>query len=112
MTDLDPMLREAMSRVPRPTDARPSLTDVRRRARRRNHRRMAATAGALACAGVATTALIIRRDVPEQSATGAVDSVVAENGTTTIVSGAVPTTLYTLIEMTVTPARVWAALSA
>ena len=62
MTDLDPLLHEAMARVRGPVDARPSLTDVRRRARRHNRRRMTATVGVVACTGVATAALIIRRD--------------------------------------------------
>ena len=62
MNDLDPLLHEAMSSVRGPVNARPSLTDVRRRARRHNRRRMTATAGALACTGVATAALVIHRD--------------------------------------------------
>ena len=62
MTDLDPLLNDAMARVRGPVDARPSLTDVRRRARRHNRRRMTATVGVVACTGVATAALIVRRD--------------------------------------------------
>ena len=67
MNDLDPLLHDAMARVRGPVDARPSLTDVRRRARRRNRRRMTATVGVVACTGVATAALIIRRDSTEKS---------------------------------------------
>jgi hypothetical protein len=85
MTDLDPMLREAMSRVRGPIDARPSLGDVRRRARRRNRRRMSATVGVVACAGVATTALIIRRDSLGPSVASPVDSTL---------SGETPSTRY------------------
>ena len=83
MTDLDPMLREAMTHVRGPVNARPSLTDVRRRARRRNRRRMSATVGVVACAGVATTALIIRRDCAELSAGGPGDPDVSRVATTT-----------------------------
>ena len=54
--------REAMASVKDPTDARPSISDVHRRARRHNRRRMTATVGAVACTGVATAALLIRRD--------------------------------------------------
>src|SRR3954468_11813905 len=70
MTDLDPMLREAMKRVDRPVDARQSLADERRRARRHNRRRMTATVGVMACTGVAAAALIIRRDDPGAVSTG------------------------------------------
>jgi hypothetical protein len=62
MSDLGPLISEAMARVKHPTDARPSISDVHRRARRSNRRRMTATVGAVACTGVATAALLIRRD--------------------------------------------------
>jgi len=62
MSDLDPLISEAMARVKHPTDARPSISGVHRRARRSNRRRMTATVGAVACTGVATAALMIRRD--------------------------------------------------
>ncbi len=113
MTDLDPLLREAMASVRGPIDARPSLGDVRRRARRRNRRRMAVTAGVVACAGVATTALIIRRDSPGTAATTGsepVDSAVTAS--TRYMPGANETTTtgYGLPTMTITPSSVWDAL--
>jgi hypothetical protein len=111
MTDLDPMLREAMSRVRGPIDARPSLVDVRRRARRRNRRRMSATVGVVACAGVATTALIIRRDSVGSSASG--DSVATDAPTASTLygpGGSTTTTVFGQSTITITPATVWDAL--
>ncbi len=117
MTDLDPMLREAMARVRGPLNARPSLTDVRRRARRHNRRRMTMTAGVVACTGVATAALIIRRDSTGSSAVG-----VAED--TTFPAAVTPTTIYLPadlgstttsmdgpIQVVVDPQFVWDALA-
>jgi hypothetical protein len=115
MTDLDPMLREAMARVRGPVNPRPSLTDVRRRARRHNRRRMTLTAGVVACTGVATAALIIRRDSTDSSAVGVADE-------TTAPAGVTPTTIYlpaeggsttTMVELpvvSVTAGMVWDAL--
>jgi hypothetical protein len=112
MTDLDPLLRDAMARVRGPVNARPSLTDVRRRARRHNRRRMAATAGLVACTGVATAAVIIRRDSIDPVASsqsepldGGATSTVYEPG----VFGST-TTMYGLPTMTVTASAVWDAL--
>ena len=112
MTDLDPLLRDAMARVRRPIDSRPSLTDVRRRARRRDRRRITATVGAVACTGVATAALIVRRDstlaVPCRLAhrptrwTSGVHDVPARWCPTT--------TVYGLSSLTITPRTVWDAL--
>ena len=112
MTDLDPMLREAMARVSGPVNARPSLGDVRRRARRHNRRRMAVTAGVVACTGVATTALIIRRDSAGSSATGQSDSADAPVASTLYQPGAnqTTTTSYGLPTMTITSSSVWDAL--
>ena len=63
MTDLDPLLREAMARVRGPIDARPSLTDVRRtRPPPQPHRRMAAVGGRWRAPAWPPPALIIRRD--------------------------------------------------
>jgi hypothetical protein len=78
MTELDPLLREAMARVSHPVAPRPSISDIHRRARRHNRRRMTAMAAALACTGAATTALIIRRD-----AAGTAAGVPGGNSTTT-----------------------------
>ena len=112
MNDLDPILREAMTRVRGPIEARPSLSDVRRRARRRNRRRMAVTAGVVACTGVATTALIIRRDSAGPSAAGQSDRTDAPVATTIYQPGAnqTTTTTYGLPTMTITSSSVWDAL--
>jgi hypothetical protein len=123
MTDLDPLLREAMARVASPVDARPSLTDVRRRARRHNRRRMAATASAVACTGVATAALIIRRDSTDPAAVGHSDSTnqtalpIGEYASTTV-SGAFvgatstfPTTTVEFAQATIDASLVWNALA-
>ena len=74
MNDIDPLLHEAMANVKRPVDLHPSVSDVHRRARRHYRRRMVATAGAVACTGVATAALIIRRDSTSVSVSSATDS--------------------------------------
>jgi hypothetical protein len=111
MTDLDPMLREAMASMRGPVGARPSLSDVRRRARRRNRRRMSATVGVVACAGVATTALIIRRDTMGSSAAGdSVATYVPTASTLYASSGSTTTSVYGLSTITITPATVWEAL--
>lgn len=108
MNDLDPLLREAMSRVRGPLNARPSLTDVRRRARRHSRRRMTATVGAVACTGVAAAALIIRRDSGGSSslASASVDS------SANLISqpSYSPTTINASGAMTVDAALVWNAL--
>jgi hypothetical protein len=113
MTDLDPLLREAMASVRKPVDARPSLTDVRRRARRRTHRRMAVTAGAVACTGVATAALIIRRDSILSPGAGT-SATLPEGAPTTMVylpAGELSTTtVYPASTMTITATVVWDAL--
>lgn len=95
MNELDPILREAMARVRHPVDPRPSITDVRRRARRHSRRRMTATAGALACTGVATAALIIRRDSANTSTSATPDGSSNTNSeTTTMFLGLPSTTIY------------------
>src|SRR6185503_2973834 len=110
MTDLDTQLHDAMARVRGPIDSRPSLTDVRRRARRHSRRRMTATVGALACTGVATAALIIRRDSAgiTSVASAPVDSVADGDGTSTVylpTGGGSTTTVFGLPAMTITAAR-------
>jgi hypothetical protein len=105
-----------MARVNAPIGARPSLTDVRRRVRRHNRRRMVATAGVLACTGVATTALIIRRDAATPSATGQsepADGVLPVGPATTFYQPGLEnatTTVYGLPTMTITASSVWDAL--
>ena len=116
MTDLDPMLREAMARVRGPINPRPSLIDVRRRARRHNRRRMTLTAGVVACTGVATAALIIRRDSTGSSAVGVADETTAPAGVTptTIylpnVNGSTTTSIPGVPVVNVSPGMVWDAL--
>ncbi len=114
MTDLDPLLREAMARVEGPIDARPSLTDVRRRARRRTHRRMAVVGSALACTGVATAALVIRRDGLGSPAAGiSADASSPEPTPTTVYApaGIFPTTsVFGAPTLTITASVVWDAL--
>ena len=113
MIDIDPLLHDAMARVRGPVDARPSLTDIRRRARRHNRRRMAATAGVVACTGVATAALIIRRDsaAPSTAGSATVDAVDAgPTSTVYIPSDLSTTTTFGLPAMTVTASAVWDAL--
>jgi hypothetical protein len=112
MTDLDPMLREAMSRVRGPVNTRPSLTDVRRRARRRNRRHLVAVGGALACTGVATTALIIRRDAVGPSAAGIpADTTSPVFESTTYPLFGTPTSAPGSIQTGVSPQLVWNALA-
>jgi len=109
MTDLDPLLHDAMASVRGPVDARPSLTDVRRRARRHNRRRMTATVGVVACTGVATAGLIIRRDSADTSTAGsAVDN--PSPSTLFDPSQASTTTTFGLPAMTISPSTVWDAL--
>ncbi len=114
MSDLDPLLREAMASVKRPVDARPSISDVHRRARRHNRRRMAVTAGAVACTGVATAALIIRRDAtdltPSSQPESAELAVAEEIPSTTYMLLDTTTSVYGLSEMTVRSSTVWDAL--
>jgi hypothetical protein len=123
MNDLDPLLHEAMARVRGPVDARPSVTDVRRRARRHSRRRMTATFGAVACTGVATAALVIRRDSHDTSVAGQTDSTLLGSATTTsgVFLGATPTfptstypfapTTAPFADMTIDAALVWNALA-
>src|SRR4051812_38339173 len=112
MTDLDPQLREAMAQVNEPIDPRPSLTDVRRRAQRHHRRRMAMTAGVGACTGVATTALIVRRDTPTAVSTTGSEPTAAEVPASTInvPEDAGTTTAYGLPTLTIQPSTVWDAL--
>ncbi len=114
MNDLDPLLHDAMARVRGPVDARPSLTDVRRRARRRNRRRMTATVGVVACTGVATAALIIRRDSADRSgvASAPIDANddAAPTSTIYLPSEFTTTTTFGLPAMTITASAVWDAL--
>lgn len=123
MSDLDPLITEAMARVKGPTEARPSISDVHRRARRHNRRRMTATVGALACTGVATAALVIRRDststrVASSGETDATDAPFGTLAPTTVylpgMDGISPTT--TMVpplpaQRTIDPSFVWDALS-
>jgi len=109
MTDLDPMLREAMARVRGPVDTRPSMTDVRRRARRRNQRRMVALGGAMAVTGVATAGLIIRRDAAGPSAAIPADTTSPAIASTTYPLGST-TTVDTRPQRTVDASLVWDAL--
>lgn len=121
MNDLDPLLRDAMASVRRPVDARPSLTDVRRRARRRNRRRTGVVAGALACTGVAATALIVRRDTSSpsagvaESADGSTLGSVGESTLTPTTLAYVPVSMYPttvpgLSTRTIDASLVWSAL--
>lgn len=116
MTDLDPLLREAMARVHGPVNTRPSLTDVRRRARRHNRRRMAATAGVVACTGVATAALIIRRDSTGSPAVGIADDTTSPAMTPTTVylpveGESTTTSVEGPIQVVIDPQFVWDALA-
>ena len=115
MSDLDPLLREAMASVKRPIDTRPSISDVHRRARRHGRRRMTATAGAVACTGVATAALIIRRDATEPttgSQPASDEQVVVETPfpTTTFALFGTTTSVYGLSDLTIRSSTVWDAL--
>ncbi|MBK5332160.1 MAG: hypothetical protein JJD93_09325 [Ilumatobacteraceae bacterium] len=115
MNDIDPMLRQAMAQVKGPVDLHPSVSDVHRRARRHYRRRMAATAGAVACTGVATAALIIRRDstsVSVSSATDSSDLVDAPLPPTTFVPDfGGSTTTFVTPQQTIDASFVWDALS-
>ncbi len=113
MTDLDPLLHDAMAHVRGPVDARPSLTDVRRRARRHNQRRLTATVGVVACTGVATAALIVRRDSAAPSTAGSAPSDAVDAPPTSSAyqpSDLSTTTMFGLPSMTVTASAVWDAL--
>ena len=112
MNDIDPLLHEAMANVKGPVDLHPSVSDVHRRARRHYRRRMAATAGAVACTGVATAALIIRRDstsVSVSSATDSSDLVVASTTYPPFVGGS--TTVPVAAQMTIDAFFIWDALA-
>ncbi|HZX54174.1 MAG TPA: hypothetical protein VFE86_05815 [Ilumatobacteraceae bacterium] len=113
MTDLDPLLHDAVARVRGPIDSRPSMTDVRRRARRRNRRRMTATVGVVACTGVATAALIVRRDSVGPSAAAPVaddSSSAAPTSTVNPLDQGSTTTTFGLPSLTITASKVWDAL--
>jgi hypothetical protein len=60
MTDLDPLLREAMTSVPGPVGLAPSLTDIHRRARRHNRRRIVAALGVAGCGGLLGVGVLLR----------------------------------------------------
>jgi hypothetical protein len=109
MNDLDPLLHDAMARVRGPVDARPSVTDVRRRARRHNRRRMTATVGVVACTGIAGAALIIRRDSADTStvASAPTDGLDIAPSTTFAPS---PTTSIAPAEVKIDATLVWNAL--
>jgi hypothetical protein len=114
MNDIDPLLHEAMARVKGPVDLHPSVSDVHRRARRHYRRRMAATAGAVACTGVATAALIVRRDTTSVSVSTAPDS--SELGdlsltSTTYLPFGGSTTTVVAPQQTIDASFVWDALS-
>jgi hypothetical protein len=113
MNDIDPLLHDAMANVKGPVDLHPSVSDVHRRARRHHRRRMVATAGAVACTGVATAALIIRRDtgVSVSSATDSSDLVDGGVPSTTYPAFGETTTLYLPAETTIQASLVWDALS-
>jgi hypothetical protein len=117
MTDLDPLLREAMAAMRGPVGARPSMGDVRRRARRHNRRRMTATVGVVACTGVATAALIVRRDSASTSVAGQTESTVPSATTISgVFLGATSTYPFTtttaeFAHVTVDASMVWNALA-
>ncbi|MEP7204260.1 MAG: hypothetical protein ABI894_16735 [Ilumatobacteraceae bacterium] len=115
MNDLDPLISQAMARVAQPTDARPSVSDVHRRARRHNRRRMTATVGAVACAGLASAALLIRRDgdstrTVASGAAGSTDEGVGATTTFPLALGG-PTTLAMAPQLTIDASTVWDALA-
>ena len=115
MTDLDPLLRETLARVGPPTDARPSLADVHRRARRHSRRRLAVAAGGLACAGLVATALVVRTDSPVSNGAGpsqlpSSTSSAPESTTSGPMQRGPVTTLYPLPTSTITPALAWYAM--
>jgi hypothetical protein len=114
MNDIDPLLHEAMANVKGPVDLHPSVSDVHRRARRHYRRRMVATAGAVACTGVATAASIIRRDTTSVSVSTAPDSSDLDASTlppTTYPAFGATTTLYLPAQTTVDASFVWSALA-
>lgn len=114
---LDRTLSDAFARVRVDTSARPSMHDVRARARRRHHRRTGATLGAMAVIGAGGAVAFAARDDGEVTLRGGD----ADLGTaTTVPCVAVPTTVLLptattigLLEYTVqegdTPAGVAAA---
>lgn len=111
MTDLDPLLHEAMARIRGPVNARPSLVDVRRRARRRNQRRVGLTAGALACAGLATTVVVVRSGATHPGAVSHKTQPSATAPGAATPNAATPTsTIYPAPTLTIDPASVWYAL--
>ena len=109
MTDLDPLLHDAMARIRGPVNARPSLGDVRRRARRRNLRRMGLTAGAVACAGLATTAVVVR-SAATQSGTASHKTQPSATSPVVVTSSSPPTTIYPAPTLTIDATSVWYAL--
>ena len=115
MKDIDPLLHEAMANVKGPVDLHPSVSDVHRRARRHYRRRMVATAGAVACTGVATAALIIRRDTTSVSVSSGTDSSDLVESTlppTTFVPDfGGSTTTFVTPQQTIDASFVWDALS-
>ena len=112
MNDIDPLLHEAMANVRGPVDLHPSVSDVHRRARRHYRRRMVATAGAVACTGVATAAFIIRRDTTSVSVSSATDSsdLVAASTTYDPAVGGI-TTVPVAAQTTIDAFFVWDALA-
>ena len=112
MNDIDPLLHEAMANVRGPVDLHPSVSDVHRRARRHYRRRMVATAGAVACTGVATAAFIIRRDTTSVSVSSATDSsdLVAASTTYDPAVGGI-TTVRVAAQTTIDAFFVWDALA-
>jgi|GEM_PF-6644836 len=111
MNDIDPLLHEAMANVKGPVDLHPSVSDVHRRARRHHQRRMALTAGAVACTGVATAALIIRRDTTSVSVSSATDSSDLVDASTTYPTFGAATTVYLPAQTTIDASFVWNALA-
>jgi hypothetical protein len=109
MNDMDPLLGEAMRRVPGPLNITPSLNDVRRRVRRHNRRRVSVMAGALACTGVATTALIIKRDPGDLSAVAVPVDGGSSSPRSVTTYPATTTTVY-YPELVISPRLVWDAL--
>lgn len=113
MNDIDPLLHDAMANVKGPVDLHPSVRDVHRRARRHYRRRMVATAGAVACTGVASAALIIRRDATSVSVSSATDSTNLVATPTTTYDPAVggSTTVPVPAQTTIDAVFVWDALA-
>ncbi|MEY2580305.1 MAG: hypothetical protein QOE09_154 [Ilumatobacteraceae bacterium] len=115
MTDLDPMLREAFDRAGRSAGAEPSLADVIRRSLRRSRRRLAIAAGAMVCAGLAATALVIPRDSQvsngaDQQAPSTTLSAVASTTTSNPQPVTSAATVYPAPTLTLRPDIVWYAL--